>query len=59
MFGANRAPNLSQDLHYLQTEQNEHPLEPRHQGVPSGASKTISKPMVYLAQNRALILHRH
>ena len=29
---------------------NELPLEPRHQGVPSGVSKTISEPMVRLAQ---------
>ena len=29
---------------------NELPLEPRYLGVPSGASKTISKPMVPLTQ---------
>ena len=29
---------------------NNLPLEPRHLGVPSGVSKTISKPMVCLAQ---------
>jgi hypothetical protein len=45
-FSANRAPILSQDNHYLRTDQNEHPLEPRHLGVPSGVSKTISEPMV-------------
>jgi hypothetical protein len=50
MFGANRAPILRQDWHYLQTERNEHPLEPHHIGVPSGASKTIYEPMVRLAQ---------
>jgi hypothetical protein len=33
---------------------NKHPLEPRHQGVPSGASKTISKPMVHLVQTMHL-----
>jgi hypothetical protein len=38
--------------------QNEFPLEPRHLGVPSGASKMISKPMV-LWRKRAPILHRH
>jgi hypothetical protein len=47
---ANRAPILHQDEHYLQTDQNEHPLEPRHLGVPSGGSKRIPKPMVPLAQ---------
>ena len=30
---------------------NEIPLDRCHQGVPSGASKTISEPMVRLAQN--------
>ena len=34
-------------------------LEPRHLGVPSGASKAISKPMVRLAQKCAPIFHRH
>jgi hypothetical protein len=29
---------------------NEIPHDPRHQGVPSGASNTISEPMVRLAQ---------
>jgi hypothetical protein len=46
MFGANCAPILRQDWHYLQTVQNEFPLEPRHLGVPSGVSKMISEPMV-------------
>jgi hypothetical protein len=50
MFNGNRAPILRQDLHYLKTYQNEHPLEPRHLGVPLGASKTISVSMVRLAQ---------
>ena len=31
-------------------DQNELPLEPRHLVVPTGASKTISEPMVCLAQ---------
>jgi hypothetical protein len=31
-------------------DQNKHPLKPRHLGVPSSASKMISKPMVRLAQ---------
>ena len=34
--------------------QNELPLEPRHLVVPSGASKTICKPMVHLAQTMHL-----
>jgi hypothetical protein len=41
MFSAHRAPILRQDLHHLQTEQNELRLEPHHLGVPSGASKSI------------------
>jgi hypothetical protein len=31
-------------------DRNELPLEARHLGVPSGASKIISKPMVHSAQ---------
>jgi hypothetical protein len=46
MFGANYAPILRQDYHYLQTDKNEFPLQPRHLAVPSDASKMISKPMV-------------
>jgi hypothetical protein len=49
-FNANRASILRQDYHYLQTDQNEHPLKPHHLGVPLGASKMISAPMVRLAQ---------
>jgi hypothetical protein len=49
-FSANRAPIFRQDWHYLQTDRNKHPLGPRHLGVPSGASKTISKPIVRLVQ---------
>jgi hypothetical protein len=49
-FGANRATILSQDLYYIQTDRNELLFEPRHLGVPSGASKTISEAMVHLAQ---------
>jgi hypothetical protein len=47
MFGANHAPVLHQDQHYLQMDQNELPLEPRDLGVPLGASKTISEPMIH------------
>jgi hypothetical protein len=50
MFGANHAPILRQDLHYLQTEWIKILLEPHHFGEPSGASKTIYDPMIHLAQ---------
>jgi hypothetical protein len=53
-FGAHSAPILRQEWHYLQPDRNEHPLEPRHLGVPSGASKMIPKPMVHLAQTMHL-----
>jgi hypothetical protein len=46
----NRAPILRQDYHYVQTNQNELPFEPRNLGVPSGVSKMISEPMVHLVQ---------
>jgi hypothetical protein len=49
-FGAHRATILCQDYHYLQTVWNEHQLELRHLGVPSGASIMITEPMVPLAQ---------
>jgi hypothetical protein len=49
-FGANRAPTLNWNLHCLQIDRNDLPFEPRHPGVPSGASKLNSKPMVRLAQ---------
>jgi hypothetical protein len=50
MFSANRAPILRKNDTISKTDQNEHPLEPRHLGVPSGAFKTISEAMVYLVQ---------
>jgi hypothetical protein len=50
MFGTNRAPIVHQDLYYLQTDLNEFSLEPSHLGVPSSASKMISKAMVCSAQ---------
>jgi hypothetical protein len=53
-FGANRAHILSQDLHYLPMDRNELPLEPRHLGVPSSASKMISDPMVHMMQTMHL-----
>jgi hypothetical protein len=49
-FGANCAPILHWNLHCLQTDRNELPFEPRQPGVPSGASKIISDPMVRLVQ---------
>jgi hypothetical protein len=53
-FGANRTPILHQDYHYFQTNWIKHPLEPHHLGVPSGASKMISKPLVYSVQTMHL-----
>jgi hypothetical protein len=50
-FDANRTPILHQELHYLQMDRTELPLKPRHQGVPSSASKMISIPMVCSVQN--------
>jgi hypothetical protein len=50
MFDTNHAPILRQNWHYLQTDSNKLPLNPRHLRVSSGASKTISEPMVHSAQ---------
>jgi hypothetical protein len=49
-FNTNRARILRQDLHYPQTDSNKLPLEPCHLGVCTGASKTISEPIVRSAQ---------
>jgi hypothetical protein len=49
-FNTNRTPFLRQDYHYLQTDSTMLPLEPRHLGVSSGASKTISEPIVHSTQ---------
>jgi hypothetical protein len=49
-FGANRAPIMHRDQHYLQTNQIELPFHPHHLGDPLGAPKTISMPMVHLVQ---------
>jgi hypothetical protein len=38
-FDTNRAPFLHQDYHYLQTDTNKLPLEPRHLGLSSGVTK--------------------
>jgi hypothetical protein len=45
---------LAPTLNCLQTDQNEIPHDPRHLGVPLLASKTISEPMVCLAQTEHL-----
>jgi hypothetical protein len=45
-FGANCAPILRRHSHCLQTERSEIPHNPRHLGAPSGASKTISEPIL-------------
>jgi hypothetical protein len=46
MFRANHAPNLLWHLHCLQTDRNKIPHDPCHFGLPSGASKMISEPVV-------------
>jgi hypothetical protein len=50
MFGANCASILHCHLHCLQMDRNDIPQDPRHLGVPSCAYKTISEPLVRLAQ---------
>jgi hypothetical protein len=54
IFSTNRAPILHRHQHYLQMDQNEIPHDPRHLGVPSGASKMISEAMLCLAQTEHL-----
>jgi hypothetical protein len=49
-FGAKCAPILHRHKHCFQMDQNEIPHVSSHLGVPSGASKTISEPMVRWAQ---------
>jgi hypothetical protein len=49
-FDTNYAPFLHRDYHYLQADSNKLPLVPCHIGVSSGASKTISKPIVRSVQ---------
>ena len=49
-FGANRAPILHLHKHCIQMDRNEIPHDPHHLGVLSGASKTISEPIVYSTQ---------
>jgi hypothetical protein len=50
MFSTNHAPSLHRNQHYLQMDKNEIPHDPLHLGVPSGASKMISKVGVRSAQ---------
>jgi hypothetical protein len=54
IFGANRAPVLHLHKHHLQIDWNEIRHDPRHLGVPSGASKMVSVPMV----RSALTVHQ-
>jgi hypothetical protein len=49
-FGANRAPILRRDYHYLQIDRNKLPLDIHYIGVPSGVPKAISMPVVQSAQ---------
>jgi hypothetical protein len=49
-FHVNRAPLLHRCWLCLQSDQNNIPNDPRHQEVPSGASKTISEPIVQSVQ---------
>ena len=53
-FSANHAPILRQDSHYLQMDGNKIPHDPCHLGVPSGASKMFSEPMVHFMQTMHL-----
>jgi hypothetical protein len=50
MFSTNHAPILHRHQQYLQIEQKEIPHDPRHLGVPSGASKMISEVVVRSSQ---------
>ena len=59
MFHANRAPILHQDLHYLQTDRTELPLQPLHLGVQTGMSKMGFLDYGALRTNYAPILHRN
>ena len=51
---AKRASKLHRRQHCLQTDRNEISHDPRHLGVPSGASEMISEPMVRSAQTAHL-----
>jgi hypothetical protein len=58
-FGANRSPISHQDLYFLQIDQNELPLGPRHLGVPSGTSKNDFWAYGMFGANRATIMNWH
>jgi hypothetical protein len=49
-YGANHAPIMHWNQHYLQKDRKEILHDPRHLGIPSGASKIISEGMVRLVQ---------
>jgi hypothetical protein len=53
-LGANCAPMLHRNWQCLQMDRREIPYDTRHQGVPSGASKLISKHMVCSMQTMHL-----
>jgi hypothetical protein len=50
MFSTTCACILHWHQHYLQMDQNDVPHDPRHLGVPFGASKMISEAVVHSAQ---------
>jgi hypothetical protein len=58
MFSTNHAPTLNRQQHYLQMDQNTIPHDPRHLGLPSGASKTISELVVRSAQTMPYLASR-
>jgi hypothetical protein len=58
MFSTNRAPILHWHQHYLQMDQNKIWHDPRHLGVPSGVSKSISNYVVHSAQTVHLLVSR-
>jgi hypothetical protein len=49
-FDVYRASNLRVDSHYLQTDKNGLPFDPRHLGGPSGVPKTIFEPIGRLVE---------
>jgi hypothetical protein len=53
-FGANYAPILHQNKHYLQRERSEIPNDPCHLRVQSGASEMISEPLACSTQTMHL-----
>jgi hypothetical protein len=53
-YGTFGTPILRQDQHYLQTDRNELPVQPRKLGVPSCVSKMISEAMKRFTQTMCL-----